>query len=262
MLRSQGSLMFNQPIEEVFAFLARPEQSAGMLQYGEARVISEGPVRAGTRIHHTGKGVLRWLKSAAEITTYDPPYHLATREEASGCMGGTATYRFELEPAEQGTNVTLIMEGAYKGWARVFFLLFSQSQLMKDQMSRSAQIRLSQLKNRLEASASPGKASLPDLSARLAEQEQAGFETFSTQTTTKQYRLSSMLIRMQPRDLVSLPGESTRRHLFFLTPFLLAALALFGFALKDFWGTGKTPNGTTFPSINSASSSWASSGYG
>src|SRR5579885_1818598 len=103
MYRSQGSLVFNQPIEEVFASFSRPDYFAGFMQYGEVHPLSEGPVRAGTRIRYTGKGGVRWLKSTAEVISYEPPRRLSVRDEASGCISGTAIYSYELEPVEERT---------------------------------------------------------------------------------------------------------------------------------------------------------------
>lgn len=108
MVKMEHSVVINRPIEEVFAFLTRPENGlqfrAGLL---EAEQTSEGPMGVGTTWREVEQFLGRRSESTYEVTQYEPNTRLRFRS-TSGPMPAEATETFEL--VEGGTRVNVTFE--------------------------------------------------------------------------------------------------------------------------------------------------------
>ena len=108
MVKIEGSVVINRPIEEVFAYLTRPENGlqfrAGLL---EAEQTSEGPMGVGTTFREVEQFLGRRTETTYEVTEYEPNSKFAFRA-TSGPMPAEVSETFE--PVEGSTRVAFTME--------------------------------------------------------------------------------------------------------------------------------------------------------
>jgi uncharacterized protein YndB with AHSA1/START domain len=117
MLRAEESVVVGRPIEEVFAYLTDPSkvpewQSSAL----EARLETEGPMRAGSRAVETRKFLGRKLESKMDVLEYEPP-KLFTIKVASGPVPFQVTNT--LSETGAGTRVDAVIEGEPGGFFRL-----------------------------------------------------------------------------------------------------------------------------------------------
>jgi len=118
MIKMEQSVVINRPVEEVFEFLANPENGP-QWQSGiqEVRKTSEGPVGAGTTFINVGQLLGRRIESTVEYSEYEP-----NRRVAAKSISGPLPYKFEVtfEPAaEDGTKVTTRGEAEVGGFFKL-----------------------------------------------------------------------------------------------------------------------------------------------
>jgi uncharacterized protein YndB with AHSA1/START domain len=117
MVRAEESVVVGRPIEEVFAYLTDPSkvpewQSSAL----EARLETEGPMRAGSRAVETRKFLGRKLESKMDVLEYEPP-KLFTIKVASGPVPFQVTNT--LSETGAGTRVDAVIEGEPGGFFRL-----------------------------------------------------------------------------------------------------------------------------------------------
>lgn len=138
-------LVINRPIEEVFAFISNPENlprwRASSL---EVRKNSPGPLRVGSVVSGRFTFLGRPFDGNLEIIAYEPHQRYATRM-VEGPFPLEAHYT--LEPAENATRLTMIVQGETGG----FFKLAEP--LVVSMAKRSYETDLHNLKEMLEAQA-------------------------------------------------------------------------------------------------------------
>ncbi len=95
--------------EEVFAYLADVSNLAAW-QSGvrAAAIVGGGPAELGARIEESRHLLGRELRTTLEVAEYEPP-HLFVLRALDGPV--QFTVRHELEPAGEGTLVTVVGEG-------------------------------------------------------------------------------------------------------------------------------------------------------
>lgn len=101
MARVEGEIIFDQPVEEVFGFVAdernEPRYNPRMLL---AEQISEGPIGLGTRFQTELKTMRRRMSMTVEFTGYERPRRLASKTSSLGMeTEGAITF----EPVPGGT---------------------------------------------------------------------------------------------------------------------------------------------------------------
>lgn len=107
-MRVELSIVINRPVEEVFAYVANPENDpawAGPVVV--SRITSEPPIGVGTTAYQEVNFMGRRAELQAEVTQYVEDRLLHLRN--TGGMKGSQTRTFE--PAGDGTRFTLVMEG-------------------------------------------------------------------------------------------------------------------------------------------------------
>jgi uncharacterized protein YndB with AHSA1/START domain len=102
------------PPEEVFAYLADPRNAT---EWQDATVEvrmaeEEGAVEAGTQYEQLLNLPGKHVDATVEVTVCEPPHRFAIRS-----TGGPLDFHVEhtLEPAGDGTTVTVVAEGEAKG---------------------------------------------------------------------------------------------------------------------------------------------------
>jgi uncharacterized protein YndB with AHSA1/START domain len=120
MIKGEGDIVINRPIEEVWKFLTDfenyPNWHKGM---AEARQTSEGPTGPGTTVKVVAK-VLGQHAMKLVITNFEPNKKIAWRVEArplTGAAGYAAGYTFE--SVQGGTRVFKYIEGDFAGIFRL-----------------------------------------------------------------------------------------------------------------------------------------------
>ena len=117
MPRIDHSIVINRPVEDVWAFMANPENDAqwtsGLV---EATKISDGPMGVGAQIKDVRRFLGRQIESTLEITEWEPNKR-SSMKSLSGPIrfNGTRTY----ESVEGGTRVTEAVEAEISGFFRL-----------------------------------------------------------------------------------------------------------------------------------------------
>ena len=104
MTKIENSVVIKRPIEEVFAFMANPENTplwAGVVR--EVKLTSEGPIGVGTTYNTVIDLMGRRIESKNEVTEYEPNSKSSTKT-TSGPMPLETS--MTLKAVEGGTEVT------------------------------------------------------------------------------------------------------------------------------------------------------------
>ena len=103
MVRIEGEIIINRPVEEVFDFVAdernEPRYNQQMLR---AEQISAGPIGLGTRFRAESKSMGRTVEMTIEFTAFERPRRLASSTNLSTMdIRGTLTF----DPIPEGTRM-------------------------------------------------------------------------------------------------------------------------------------------------------------
>ena len=148
MVKLEGSVVINRPIEEVFAFLTNPENSSQWQgSVLESKQTSEGPRGVGTTGQVVSQFLGRRIESTWEVTEYE-----LNRKTTSKSTSGPVPYELSatLETVDEGTRVTLVGEYEIGG----FFKLAEP--LVARMGQRQADADFANLKDLVEAQAEGG----------------------------------------------------------------------------------------------------------
>ena len=120
MIKGQGNVVINRPVEDVWKFLTDfenyPKWHKGM---AEARQTSEGPTGPGTSVEVVAE-ILGRHTIKLEITHFEPDRKIVWRVDArpvTGAAGYAAGYTFE--SVQGGTRVFKYIEGDFAGVYRL-----------------------------------------------------------------------------------------------------------------------------------------------
>lgn len=239
MIHSQGSIVVNHPVDEVFAYLTSPEHYRTVGKFPDG-----GPITGLMEVEvpqHSSQQTKQRLKRTVAVTRYEPDQAIDFRVTSSGWVSSSMSYTYTLEPVKEGARIALDIDLTVQGWMRLF------SGLLRLLFKRGVEIELNTLKGKLEArpteafisSAEPQSMKQPkeadaiDASIALAKQE----PDKAPQRTSS---LWALLMRMQPLDLIRLPGMTSRWPQFLAILYILSALALFGWEISTFWESWRT----------------------
>ncbi len=143
MIKVEGTVVINRPIEEVFAFLVNPDNTS--LWQGavlESKQTSEGPLGVGAKGQVTSQFLGRRSETTWEITEYE-----LNRKAALKSTSGPVPYNQSatLESVDEGTKVTLVAEYEVGGF-------FKLAEPIVDRMvQRQAETDFAILKELMEA---------------------------------------------------------------------------------------------------------------
>lgn len=117
MMKIEHSVVIDRPIEEVFAYLTRPENTpkwqSGML---ESRQTSEGAMGVGTIFTEVRQMMGRPMDQTMEVTAYEP-----NKKWSFKSIKATVPHEAHLafESVEGGTRINLTSLGRPKGLLRL-----------------------------------------------------------------------------------------------------------------------------------------------
>jgi uncharacterized protein YndB with AHSA1/START domain len=113
-IRASASIIIQRPIEEVFhAFLNPDTFTEWFAMAEEIRDFSGHPIGVGTTYKGVGRVMGQEIINAAEITEYDPPYHVVVTT-ASPVISGRNIMDFR-RTAEGHTQVSIQLDGESAG---------------------------------------------------------------------------------------------------------------------------------------------------
>ncbi len=145
MKKLESSITINRPVEAVWAYISDfdnlPLWHTGTV---ETRLISEPPVRQGTTYVWVGQTLGKRMEVNSEVTEFEP-HRAWAYKSISGPIASTA--RYSLEPADNGTRMTISVEGEVGG----FFKLAEP--VMAAMLRRQFEGALANVKDILEAEA-------------------------------------------------------------------------------------------------------------
>jgi uncharacterized protein YndB with AHSA1/START domain len=145
MRKIEASIVISRPVEEVFAYLANPENdSQWQSAVVESGFLGEGPMAVGAKTREVRKFMGQRMESEAEITAYEPNAKIAFKSTS-----GPVQYeiRSSFEPVDGGTKLTIVAEADTGG----FFKLAEG--LVVRQFEKELRADLARLKDILEAQA-------------------------------------------------------------------------------------------------------------
>ncbi len=141
------STLINSPSAEVFQFVANVEnQSKWQAATVKNTQITPGAMRVGTQMRHTGKWLGRSYESIAEVIEYEPDHQWGYKS-VSGPYDLVMHYHFE--PVENGTRLTMHVEGDTKGFFGFFkfvepLVARAAKKLLNDDLARLKKVLESQ----------------------------------------------------------------------------------------------------------------------
>ena len=117
MIKVETTVQIDRPSEEVFAFISNfennPKWQSGQL---EAKFTTEEPLRVGSTYDQVAKFLGRRVVSTFEVVEYEPN----RKVKASSTSGSfPITFTRMVEPSDEGSEVTAIIEGDASGFFRL-----------------------------------------------------------------------------------------------------------------------------------------------
>ncbi len=148
-LRFELTTTIQRPVEQVFAFLTHGENNPKWeLEIVEARQLTEGPPRVGTRWSYVRRFPVPILTIKAQTISEIVEYELNRKWAVKSAMGNMpliVTFIIHFEPANGGTKLRFIFNEQATGLFRLMFPL--QEHMFKKQAPNN----FSKLKELLEA---------------------------------------------------------------------------------------------------------------
>jgi uncharacterized protein YndB with AHSA1/START domain len=118
MIKMEQSIVINCPREQVFAFIANPEnETKWQADLAESKFTTTGPVGVGTKGRDLRRFMGRQIETTWEITEYQPSHKMAFRV-ITGPIPFQALYTFESKM--DGTKLTFSAQAKTKGFSKLF----------------------------------------------------------------------------------------------------------------------------------------------
>ena len=114
-IRVSAETVIARPRDDVAAFASDPANDAAWIGgVVAAAMVSEPPMRAGSRVRRTATFLGRRFDYETEVTEWDPPASLAMRATSPFPM----EIRYEFEPEGAGTRARVLVAGEGSGFFR------------------------------------------------------------------------------------------------------------------------------------------------
>lgn len=124
MISVEDKIVINRPIEQVFSFAANPDNFPQFQSdVVKSKVITEGPLRVGSKFEEVVRIVGRSVETVCEITEYDHPRKMSFKSVSSQAInyGGDIL----LDVVDGGTQVNLAARASLRGLWRLAEPLFA-----------------------------------------------------------------------------------------------------------------------------------------
>lgn len=117
MIKVETTVQIDRPSEEVFTYISNfennPEWQSGQLK---AKFTTDGPLRVGSTYDQVAKFLGRQVVSTFEVVEYEPN----RKVKASSTSGSfPITFTRMVEPSDEGSEVTAIIEGDATGFFKL-----------------------------------------------------------------------------------------------------------------------------------------------
>lgn len=144
MIPFQTSITVNRPVDEVFQFVADPQNyPRWMSGLTKSEPLSPNPIRVGSQVRLVGKMGMWKFDGPMEITEYEPDRTFGIASTIAGAMHFQATWRFE----PTGPTTTRIAES---GQARLLGMWRLLEALFAGEVKQGEANELSKIKTLLE----------------------------------------------------------------------------------------------------------------
>ena len=121
MAKFAHSVVIGRPVQEVFAFLARPEnESLWQMGLVESRLTTDGPMGVGSKGEEIRSSMGRRVGTAWEVTAFEPDRRFAFK--VTKPIPFTAAYDFATVP--EGTRVAFTPEPT--GFSRILWPIIAR----------------------------------------------------------------------------------------------------------------------------------------
>ena len=126
-MRVEASTVVRATPDEVFAFITDPENGPRWQEAAvSTRLTTPGPVGLGARMEHLGRWLGMRIPTTAVVTVFEPPRRYGY-DITTSFAPQPAPMRYALEPAAEGTRLTLTNEPSGPRWMRPFEPLLRRS---------------------------------------------------------------------------------------------------------------------------------------
>lgn len=143
MIRAEGSVVINRPVEEVAQYIADIERQTEWSDMTVSRKLTEGPPRSGTQAYaEVAMGPIK-LGWTWELTALDPAKGMTYRTISKSALGMDGSFRWSSE-GPKATRVDGVVEVRTRGLLRLL------EPLLRGEMARNEAGEFDRLKAALE----------------------------------------------------------------------------------------------------------------
>ena len=139
------SIVIRRPVDEVFAYMddvsREPEWQPQLI---EAEQLPPGPTTVGTRRRYVSEFMGKRLENTYVVKVYEPNRRLVVESTSDSVLDATSDIRWE--PVDEGTRVTMALDGRPRGALR-----FLPARVLESTFENEVVTTLKRLKERLEA---------------------------------------------------------------------------------------------------------------
>lgn len=143
MTKVERTLVINQPVEKVFAYVTNPRNNPKWQpDILESRISPDEPTHVGTRVTDVRSLLGRKLELTTEVTEFEPNKMMRVRSTSGPIpLSGYITF----EPVDGGTKVNFLAEAEPTGFFKLAERMFSST------WRKGVEDSLNKLKELLEA---------------------------------------------------------------------------------------------------------------
>ena len=117
MARLENGIVINRPVEDVWEFVATPENATLWASgLAESKQLTAGPMGKGTQFRNVRRFLGREIETTIEITEWEPPKRMSAKA-TSGPIPFTGTRTFGA--ADGGTRVTEVVDAQIGGFFKL-----------------------------------------------------------------------------------------------------------------------------------------------
>ena len=147
MARHEASIVIHRPVDEVFAYMDDvTRETEWQPQLVEAEQHPPGPTEVGSRRRYVSEFLGKRLENTYVVLVYEPRRRVVVQSTPDSVLDARSEIRWEA--AEEGTRVTMVVDGKAAGPFR-----FVPGPLLQATFEKEVRSALARLRERLEADA-------------------------------------------------------------------------------------------------------------
>lgn len=123
MIKHSKSIEIKAPVSEVFAFISNLENiPKWQSEVVNSKIISSGPLQAGTRFEEIVKVLGKKMSTVCEVTDYQPTKRFGFRSDSANIISYNGNFQFE--PIGRDTRLTISAVFGLNGFWKIMEPIF------------------------------------------------------------------------------------------------------------------------------------------